>query len=40
MNLGFITDELILGLDILQAYNTVVDLTYHVLQLGQGGASL
>jgi hypothetical protein len=35
-----ITDEFILGLDILQAYNTVVALKYHVLQLGQEGASL
>lgn len=31
-----VTDELILGLDVLQAYDATVDLGRHVLRLSRG----
>jgi hypothetical protein len=35
-----ITDEFILGLDVLQAWNASVDLGRHVLRPGREGATL
>ena len=35
-----VTDEFILGLDVLRAYNASVDLGHHLLQLGQEEVTL